>query len=356
MKIRRLYIHNLKLFQDFNLDFTCNDKAQNLVIIAGLNGSGKTTLFKDFIFQTFKKKNIINDSFIEIEQKEGNDKRVYTIDNERLKSDFADTMMYSNNIRLPKYENIIFYEAGISDKKNVKDTILQFIDNLIYEKDKKSSEAYSITQNVLNSIFKDFKLQIEFKGIDRNKEVLFKNDSAEKIKIEDLSGGEQELITKAFALHLSGIEDSIILIDEPESSLHPSWQNRIAQVYQNFADKNDNQIILATHSPHIVASVRKEQIRVLAQEEKNTVRAIDNFNGSYGWKIDKVLLEIFRMKELRTPPVEKKLHDLSEMVSRDNYESIEFKKLQKELELTVGYDDMDLMLIRMEIARRRSKK
>ncbi|MDM8514948.1 AAA family ATPase [Desulfobacterales bacterium HSG16] len=269
MKIRKLYIDNLKIFQDFNLDFTYNGKAQNLVVIAGLNGSGKTTLFRDFIFHTFKNKDISDDSFIEIEQKEDNDKKIYTINNERLKSDFSDVMKYRSDVALPEYENIIFHEAGISNKKTAKDTILQFIDDLIYEQDKKGSEAYSITQEILNSVFQDFELKIEFKGIDRNKEVLFGNNSPAKIKIEDLSGGEQELITKVFTLHLSDIKDSIILIDEPESSLHPNWQNRITQIYQGFADKNDNQIILATHSPHIVASVRKEQIRVLAQEEES---------------------------------------------------------------------------------------
>ncbi len=68
-----------------------------------------------------------------------------------------------------------------------------------------------------------------------------------------------------------------------------------------------------------------------------------------------MLLEIFRIKGLRTPPVEEKLANLRNMVFSGKYETDEFKILQNELERTIGYDDMDLALIRVEIAKRRSK-
>ena len=183
---------------------------------------------------------------------------------------------------------------------------------------------------------------------------MFKNEFAREIMIDELSNGEQELITKAFSLYLDDVKNHIILIDEPESSLHPNWQNRIARIYQEFADKNDNQVVLATHSPHIVASVRKEQIRVLAKDGQ-TIRAIKNFAGSYGWRVDRVLLEIFRLEGLRTPLIEKKLATLRDMVFSDRYATEEFAKLEKELEATIGYDDMDLALIRLEIAKRKAR-
>lgn len=348
MKIRKLYIDNFRIFQDFSLDFTFNGKTLNLIVISGINGTGKTTLLKDFIYHAFNAKDISKNSYIEIEYKQ---KEKFKTNAQSLNHDFFKNS--NHNFLLSEFKNIILCEPGVSDTKTAKQAIIQFIDNLIYEKDKKSSEAYLITQEILNSIFKGFDLQIEFKGIDKTREVLFKNDLAEKIRMEELSGGEQEVIAKAFSLYLSDIKESVILIDEPESSLHPNWQNRIAQIYQNIADKNNNQVILATHSPHIVGSVRKEQVRVLAKHG-NKVKAVDNFNGSYGWKVDRVLLDIFRTPGLRTPPVEEKLAGLRDMVFADKYETGEFKKFLNELERTIGYDDMDLALIRMEVAKRKS--
>ncbi len=360
MKIRKIQIKNCKIFQNLDLDFTDNDKTQNFIVIAGINGSGKTTLLKDVIYHTFQNMvmtaealyhidDISDDVLIEVEYEGKHGVRIFQIGPDTLKSDFSED---SIKFLLPKLKNMIFYEAGIPDTETAKETVVRFIDSLIYEKGRRSNEAYLATQDILNSVFQDFDLQIEFKGLDRNKEVLFRNTRAEKIKIEELSGGEQELITKAFSLYLADVRDSIILIDEPESSLHPNWQNRIAQIYQNFADKNNNQVILATHSPHIVSSVPKEQIRVLAKEG-NTIRVIKAFTGSYGWRADKVLLEILRIKGLRTPSVEEKFDNLRKMIFADEYETAEFRQLQNELEKVIGYDDTDLVLARMEIAKRR---
>ncbi len=355
MKIKQIYIKNHKIFKNFVLDLTHNGKALNLIVIAGINGSGKTTLFQDFIYHSFKNEVMLKESYIEVEYIEKKQHKIFKIDNDSLSVNTFKDIRYTTDNLYQKFKNVVYYEAGFSDRQSAKNIIIQFIDKLIYEEDNKSSEAYLITRKILNSIFKDFDLQIEFKGVDRNREPLFRNDVSEKIKIEELSDGEQELITKAFSIYLADIKDSIILIDEPESSLHPKWQARIVQIYQKIADKNNNQIIFATHSPHIVASVRKEQIRILVKED-NVIRVIDQFNGAYGWKVDRVLLEIFRTDGLRTPEIEKKLSALKTIIFNDKYETDTFKNLQSELEISIGFDDSDLALIRMEVAKRRKMK
>ncbi len=68
------------------------------------------------------------------------------------------------------------------------------------------------------------------------------------------------------------------------------------------------------------------------------------------------MLEIFRIKGLRTPSVEEKLDNLRKMVFADEYETSEFRQLQNELKRLIGYDDMDLVLVRMEVARRRTSE
>lgn len=44
--------------------------------------------------------------------------------------------------------------------------------------------------------------------------------------------------------------DNIIIVDEPELSLHPSLQKKLANLFADYA--KDRQIILATHSPHFI--------------------------------------------------------------------------------------------------------
>jgi len=354
MKLRKIHIDNYKLFNNFDLDLTHNGKSQNLIVIAGINGSGKTTLLKEIIYQALVNQSINKGCSIEIGTND-NMNHIFVIDSQFLQLKTQEQINKKKEL-FSQLNQIYYYEAGLStDKENVKNVILKYIDSLIYEKDKKSSEAYKIAQDVLHSIFNGFDLQIDFKGIDRNKEVLFKNAQTDNIKIEELSNGEQELITKAFSIYLAEIKDSIILIDEPESSLHPIWQSRITQLYQKIANQYNNQIILSTHSPHIVSAVHTEQIRVLIKEDSH-LSVISNFNRSYGAKVDQVLLEIFRTNGLRIPEIESKLLQLREWVTLNQYDSDDFKALKQELENTIGYDDLDLALIRLEIAKRKKNE
>ena len=85
----------------------------------------------------------------------------------------------------------------------------------------------------------DFDIKIKFSGIDTiidkngtDFTVYFSNHTSNKIKINELSTGEKELIIKAFYLHLLEPTNKVILIDEPERSLHPKWQRSIMDLYR----------------------------------------------------------------------------------------------------------------------------
>ncbi|ETR73368.1 MAG: hypothetical protein OMM_06989 [Candidatus Magnetoglobus multicellularis str. Araruama] len=87
-------------------------------------------------------------------------------------------------------------------------------------------------------------------------------------------------------------------------------------------------------------------------KEDNHLSVISNFNRSYGAKVDQILLEIFRTNGLRIPEIENKLIQLREWVTLNQYDTDDCKALKQELENTIGYDDMDLALIRLEIAKK----
>ncbi len=315
MKIQKLHIAKHKIFENFDLVF--NDNYQNLIVIAGINGSGKTTLF-DFIFEYFRNNKNENN---EIKISESNNK------------------------------DILYFKANEQNTDKADNIIIEYIDNLIFEKKLNPAIAYQKVNEILLNLFSNFKLQIKFKGLNRKKQVFFTTNTNKELSIKELSGGEKEILTKIFSLYLAETKNTLILIDEPENSLHPIWQNRIAPIYQKFAEQNNNQIIFATHSPHIVGSVRKEQIRVLIKEN-NKIKVIDKFDGSYGWQTEKILLEIFRTKEVRTVDIEKKLSNLQDLILSNNYKTEQCKILFTELENIIGYDDNDLVLLRVEIAKR----
>lgn len=74
----------------------------------------------------------------------------------------------------------------------------------------------------------------------------------EGIPLESLSSGEKQLVFLAFRLIFDIREKSLVLIDEPEISMHPEWQMKFSNLLQRIGESRNLRFILATHSPSIL--------------------------------------------------------------------------------------------------------
>ena len=70
--------------------------------------------------------------------------------------------------------------------------------------------------------------------------------------MDKLSSGEQNLIILYYKLVFLHNSKSILLIDEPENSLHIAWLTKMLDDYINISKLLGCQIILATHSPAFI--------------------------------------------------------------------------------------------------------
>jgi predicted ATPase len=89
--------------------------------------------------------------------------------------------------------------------------------------------------------------------------VHFDDDSY--IGLRDLSSGERQVVSMLYAAtHTSGA-GSVVLIDEPEISLHIDWQRLLVQKMEQ--QLGDRQLIISTHSPEVGADYpdRYQQIQ-----------------------------------------------------------------------------------------------
>jgi ABC-type lipoprotein export system ATPase subunit len=107
--------------------------------------------------------------------------------------------------------------------------------------------------NSVNSLFIPNHKEME---IDLEKGFVFKLKSCQgEDRIIDpnyLSSGEQHEVILNYELVFKTNSDSVILIDEPEISLHISWQRKFVNNLLKIAKENNLNIIIATHSPDIV--------------------------------------------------------------------------------------------------------
>lgn len=76
--------------------------------------------------------------------------------------------------------------------------------------------------------------------------------SGQPLELEMLSSGEQHELVLLYGLLFRVSEDALIMIDEPELSLHVAWQDEFLTDIDDIARVSNFRVLLATHSPQII--------------------------------------------------------------------------------------------------------
>lgn len=101
--------------------------------------------------------------------------------------------------------------------------------------------------DIINDRFLYKKLRIQ-----RDTGFCIASDSGEAIQLNDLSSGEQHEIVMLYELLFRSPKNGIILIDEPEISLHAGWQSSLLQDLISILSLTSCYAVVATHSPIII--------------------------------------------------------------------------------------------------------
>lgn len=171
--------------------------------------------------------------------------------------------------------------------------------------------------------------------------------NGQTLKISQLSHGEQMLLMMvgdiAHRLTLANVKGDaingkgIVLIDELELHLHPSWQglaiNALCETFPNI------QFIVTTHSPLVINHIKKESIFGL---KDNKLVSLPNFN-NYGAEIEHVLTLLQGVSEEAIVPstVSTKLSNYFEHI--DNNEIEKAKAIRSDLEKLIDPQHPDIL-------------
>jgi predicted ATP-binding protein involved in virulence len=139
----------------------------------------------------------------------------------------------------------------------------------------------------------------------------------------------------------------VVLIDEVDMHLHPSWQQTVVQDLTTAFPKV--QFILTTHSPQVLTSIRAEDIRILHWEPDDQVR-IEAPAFSYGAESSQVLKDIQHVDSRPANlPIVKDLKRYLQLVSEDKWDSPEALTLRKRLDAWSQGQDPALVKADMDI-------
>ena len=340
-KIKEFHIENHKIIKDLTLKLTdFNDIALPIVVIAGKNGMGKTTLLEflsncdlslhDYIHIYKTKKS-------DITYKLSNPNKAI-IENNKIMVGVQGILASKKEYR----ENVLFLPVDIDGIDNLEQLIIKHFNTMFRLHNKRMDEITTELQEKISKIFKGLDLTFNFSRLDTDDQVYFKNKQGQEFPASNLSTGEKTLLSKILYLALYNVKNKIILIDEPELSLHPIWQEKVLGIYKAFAKHNNNQIIIATHSPHIIGSADNKYIRIL-REINGKIEVINDVT-AYGRDIQWVLKEVMGSQYTRSKTITDELEHCQTLLDNEKYNEVE--QCINSLEARIGNDDNDIMDLR----------
>ncbi|MDB9519690.1 AAA family ATPase [Roseofilum reptotaenium CS-1145] len=114
-----------------------------------------------------------------------------------------------------------------------------------------------LLRKVVNHKFKYSYKKIEFNQKDGfvvslSDHPLSSDDNGKNLDLTELSSGEQHELVLLYELLFKVKPNTLVLIDEPELSLHVGWQSEFLQDLQDIIKLADIDILMATHSPDII--------------------------------------------------------------------------------------------------------
>jgi predicted ATP-binding protein involved in virulence len=289
MKIQKLSVEKLWDKYTFSIDFN-----KQISILIGKNGSGKSTilnLLDDLLSghkntKKYKLKKVslefdknkskeqenkqnsqnINYLFISTFDMEMRNKELLQkhYQNSEVKTELdiflSSLIMQFKLYQLKLKEQVEKIQIAFDTKveEYARDENLNLLKDKLLAKKAKIDFIYKdrdLFKNTLNKLFSDTGKTIK---LDENNSIIFKINKKESLTPYQLSSGEKQILIILLNIVLLENKPTIVLMDEPEISLHVEWQ---MVLIQTLLEINPNlQLIITTHSPSIVSKGYRNNI------------------------------------------------------------------------------------------------
>ena len=109
------------------------------------------------------------------------------------------------------------------------------------------AESIIIYKDIVNEIYINKGITVSDTG-----KLVVSMDNGTSLDLQKLSSGEKQILIMFYALLFHAPQGSVVIIDEPEISLHVSWQQVLGGYFLDICRVRDIQMIVATHSPQII--------------------------------------------------------------------------------------------------------
>jgi predicted ATPase len=165
-----------------------------------------------------------------------------------------------------------------------------------------------------------------------------RGDSSGDVGFSDFSDGERQLLMVLGLTRISRGKRVLFLLDEPDTHLNPAWQNSYLELIRQWTGEGECtancQFIMTSHNPLTIASLMKEEVRVMSLGPDGNVLALPPYADPRGLGFTATLTEIFGLPTTLDIKTQRAIDE------RNILAKIEDRSEDQERELIVANDEL----------------
>ena len=206
-------------------------------------------------------------------------------------------------------------------------------------------DSDTITGDPIDELRYIYKLK-QYDLVNNSTNVIFHKQGCD-ITSEEMSSGEFDML--ATVLSITAAADyphTLMLLDEPELSLHPNWQMTLIDNLDRALRNKVCHLLIATHSHMIVSDLPMKRSSVIQAEkdENGNLKSTTISESTYGWSAEEVLLKVFKTATDRNRYFGERIGKLLERMGNNTISPKEVRDELNELqEISMHLSDIDPM-------------
>ena len=167
------------------------------------------------------------------------------------------------------------------------------------------------------------------------------------ITSEDMSSCEFAMLSTVLSICAAANDShTLVLLDEPELSLHPNWQMTLIDNLDRALKNQVCHLLIATHSHMLVSDLplKRSTVTQVEKDKNGNLNSTTISESTYGWSAEEVLFKVFKTATDRNRYFGERIGKLLERMGNNTISpkqvSGELKELQ---EISMHLSDIDPM-------------
>ena len=114
-----------------------------------------------------------------------------------------------------------------------------------------------VESTYISQLISEVRIRVKARGVDG------------ALTFRELSEGEQQLLMVLGLLRFTKEDESLFLLDEPDTHLNPAWSLRYLGFLSQIAGAQDScHVVIATHDPLVIAGLSRSQVQIMRRNDK----------------------------------------------------------------------------------------